>query len=70
MESELQKAGFKEHEIHGSQLLIEETIVLCVEPIAAMFNGVCNESTNIATTFILAADNDMLDRDVYYSRSH
>ena len=45
------------------------SIVLCVEqPIAAMFNGVCNESTNIATTFILAADNDMLDRDVYYSR--
>ena len=29
-------------------------VILCVEPIAAMFNGVCNESANIATTFILA----------------
>ena len=45
------------------------SIVLCVEPIAAMFNGVCNESTNIATTFILAVDNDMFDKGTYYSYS-
>ena len=43
------------------------SVVLCVEPIAAMFNGVCNESTNITTTFILAANNDMFDKDTYYS---
>ena len=45
------------------------SVVLCIDPIAAMFNGVCNESANITTCFILAKDNKMLDKDKYYGRS-
>ncbi|WP_026761088.1 cation:dicarboxylate symporter family transporter [Selenomonas ruminantium] len=43
------------------------SVILCVEPIAAMFNGVCNESANIATTFILARENNMLDEKKYFA---
>ena len=43
------------------------SVILCVDPIAAMFNGVCNESANIATTFILAKNTDMLDEQKYFS---
>lgn len=42
------------------------SVVICVDPIAAMFNGVCNESANITTTFALAKSNNMLDQEVYY----
>ena len=42
------------------------SVVICVDPIAAMFNGVCNESANITTTFALAKSNNMLDKEVYY----
>jgi len=43
------------------------SVILCVEPIAAMFNGVCNESANIATTFILARENHMLEEEKYFA---
>ena len=43
------------------------SVVVCVDPIAAMFNGVCNESANITTTFALAKSNNMLDKKVYYN---
>lgn len=43
------------------------SVILCVEPIAAMFNGVCNESANIATTFILAKKTNMLDEKKYFA---
>ena len=43
------------------------SVILCVEPIAAMFNGVCNESANIATTFILAKKTNMLDKEKYFA---
>ena len=45
------------------------SIVLCVEPVAAMFNGVCNESTNITTTLILAQNNNMLDKEILRGKS-
>lgn len=35
--------------------------------IAAMFNGVCNESGNITTTFILAKNSAMLDEKKYFA---
>ncbi len=40
---------------------------LCVEPIAAMFNGGCNESANITTIFILAKENHMLEKEKYFA---
>lgn len=43
------------------------SVIICVDPIAAMFNGVCNESANITTTFILAKNNNMLDENKYFS---
>jgi Na+/H+-dicarboxylate symporter len=44
------------------------SLILCVDPIAAMFNGVCNESANITTSFILAKSNKMLNEQTYFSR--
>ncbi|SFH85854.1 hypothetical protein SAMN04487861_10685 [Selenomonas ruminantium] len=32
-----------------------------------MFNGVCNESANITTTFILAKENHMLEKEKYFA---
>lgn len=43
------------------------SVIFCVEPIAAMFNGVCNESANITTTFILAKENHMLEKEKYFA---
>ncbi len=43
------------------------SVIICVDPIAAMFNGVCNESANITTTFILAKNNNMLDENKYFA---
>lgn len=43
------------------------SVILCVEPIATMFNGVCNESSNLTTTFILARGNGMLDEKKYFA---
>ena len=37
------------------------SVILCIDPIAAMFNGVCNESANITTSFIMAKGAGMLD---------
>ena len=45
------------------------SVILCVDPIAAMFNGVCNESANITTTLLLAKENNMLDEQKYYTAS-
>ncbi len=42
------------------------SVILCVDPIAAMFNGVCNESANMTTTFILARENGLLDEKKYF----
>lgn len=44
------------------------SIILCVDPIASMFNGVCNESANITTSFILARYCKKLDRQIYFAR--
>ena len=44
------------------------SVILCVDPIAAMFNGVCNESANITTSFILARHSKMLDKQKYFAR--
>jgi Na+/H+-dicarboxylate symporter len=44
------------------------SVILCVDPIAAMFNGVSNESANITTSFILAKTNSMLDKEKYFAR--
>lgn len=44
------------------------SVIFCVDPIAAMFNGVCNESANITTSFILARSNKMLDDEKYFAR--
>lgn len=44
------------------------SIILCVDPLAAMFNGVCNESANIATSFILARCSHQLDNAKYHAR--
>ncbi len=43
------------------------SIILCVDPIAAMFNGVCNESANMVTSFIVAKDAGMMDQKKYFS---
>ena len=43
------------------------SIILCVDPIAAMFNGVCNESANMTTSFIVSKDAGMLDEKKYFS---
>lgn len=43
------------------------SVILCVDPIAAMFNGVCNESANITTSFITARTSHMLDEQKYYA---
>ena len=43
------------------------SVIICVDPIAAMFNGVCNESSNITTSLILAKDAGMLEQGKYFS---
>ncbi len=43
------------------------SIILCVEPIATMFNGVCNESANITTSFVVARNAGMLNEKTYFS---
>jgi Na+/H+-dicarboxylate symporter len=43
------------------------SIIICIDPIATMFNGVCNESSNITTSFILAKSSNMLDKDKYFA---
>lgn len=44
------------------------SVIFCVDPIAAMFNGVCNESANITTSFILSRSSNMLDEQKYHAR--
>ena len=43
------------------------SVILCIEPLAAMFNGVCNESANITTSFIVARGAGMLDEKKYFA---
>lgn len=43
------------------------SVILCVDPIAAMFNGVCNESANITTSFIVAKGAGMWNEEKYFS---
>lgn len=43
------------------------SVILCIDPIAAMFNGVCNESANITTSFIVAKGAGMLDKKKYFA---
>ncbi len=43
------------------------SIILCVDPIAAMFNGVCNESANMTTSFIVSKDAGMMDEKKYFT---
>ena len=40
-------------------------IILCIDPIATMFNAVCNASTNITSTFILANSLGLVDNEKY-----
>ena len=42
-------------------------LILCIEPIASMFNAVCNASTNITSTFILANSVNLIDKEKYLS---
>ena len=73
---ELSKINYRIHTDAIKQNLIPEevtaaqaiSLILCVDPIAAMFNGVCNESANITTSFILAKSNKMLNEQTYFSR--
>ena len=41
------------------------SVILCIEPLAAMFNGVCNASTNITSTFIVANSMNLVDKETY-----
>ena len=41
------------------------SVVVCIDPLAAMFNGVCNESANITTSFVLAKSYKKLNEEVY-----
>ena len=43
------------------------SVILCIEPLASMFNGVCNESANITTSFIVAKKAGMLDEQKYFA---
>lgn len=43
------------------------SVILCIDPIAAMFNGVCNESANITTSFIVAKGAGMWNEEKYFS---
>ena len=43
------------------------SVILCIDPLAAMFNGVCNESANITTSFIVAKKAGMLDEKKYFA---
>lgn len=36
-------------------------LILCIEPIASMFNAVCNASSNITSTFILANNVNLIN---------
>ena len=40
-------------------------LILCIDPIATMFNAVCNASTNITSTFILANNVNLIDKEKY-----
>lgn len=40
-------------------------IILCIDPIATMFNAICNASTNITSTFILANNFGLIDKEKY-----
>ncbi len=42
------------------------SIILCIEPLAAMLFAICNNCTNITSTFILAKNVNMLDEAKYY----
>ena len=41
------------------------SVVVCIDPLAAMFNGVCNESANTTTSFVLAKSYKKLNEEVY-----
>ena len=41
------------------------TLILCIDPIATMFNAVSNASTNITSTFILANNFGLVDKEKY-----
>ena len=43
------------------------TLILCIEPIASMFNAVCNASANITSTFVLANNVGLVDKEKYFS---
>lgn len=42
-------------------------VILCIEPVAAMFFVVCNGSANITSTFILARSVNLLDEKKYFA---
>ncbi|MBR1646799.1 MAG: hypothetical protein IJ685_08485 [Selenomonadaceae bacterium] len=40
-------------------------MILCIDPIAAMFNAVSNTSMNITSTFIVANSLNFVDKEIY-----
>lgn len=43
------------------------TLILCIDPIATMFNAVSNASTNITSTFIVANSLNLVDKEKYFA---
>ena len=42
------------------------SVIICIDPLAAMFNGVGNESANITTSFTVAKNAGMVDEKKYF----
>ena len=40
-------------------------VILCIDPIATMFNAICNASTNITSTFVVANSLNLVDKEQY-----
>ncbi len=43
------------------------TLILCIDPIATMFNAICNASTNITSTLIVANSLNLVDKEQYFA---
>ena len=40
-------------------------VILCIDPIATMFNAICNASTNITSAFVVANSLNLVDKEQY-----
>ncbi len=43
------------------------TLILCIDPIATMFNAICNASTNITSTLIVANSLNLVNKEQYFA---